>query len=37
VVKVAQVARKRPGVYAYTAPLFGDFLHRAHPHDTDGE
>jgi hypothetical protein len=27
------VYRTKQGVYAYTAPLFGDFLRREHPHE----
>jgi hypothetical protein len=31
------IYRVRYGEYAYTAPLFGDFLRRRHPRqDTDG-
>jgi hypothetical protein len=29
------VYRVKQGVYAYTAPLFGDFLRREHPHGPD--
>ncbi len=29
------VYRVKQGVYAYTAPLFGDFLRREHPYGTD--
>jgi len=31
------IYRVRQGTYAYTAPLFGDFLRREHPHAADDE
>ncbi len=30
-----QIYRESQGVYAYTAPLFGDFLRRKHPREDD--